>query len=77
MEIILWALGTGAVTGAAWVGILLLNRRRTMTSDRDRQVADLARRVRELEGVDRRLTEAEDRLDFAERLAARKRDPQP
>ena len=77
MEVILWALGTGAVTGAAWMAIVLLGRRHKATSERDRLVADLERRVQELEGVDRRLTEAEDRLDFAERLAARKRDPQP
>jgi hypothetical protein len=76
MEVILWALGTGAVTGAAWVAIVLLGRRHRAAGDREQLVEHLQRRVEELEGVDRRLREAEERMDFTERAVARKHDPQ-
>lgn len=39
------------------------------------RVADLEARLAELEGVEGRVAELEERLDFAERLLARKDDP--
>lgn len=65
---ILWALLTGAITGGVGVGIVLLQRIRRISEQQPAELEDLRRRLDELEGVDRRLAEVEDRLEFTERL---------
>ncbi len=57
MNIVIWALATGGITGAVWVAIVLIQRQRRI--DRGRRGLDDA--------------ELEARLDFAERLLAQKR----
>jgi hypothetical protein len=71
-NVIVWALLTGLVTGGAWVGIVLGRQRRRLGRFDYREIEDLRRRVAELErGVGDRLSAAEERLDFVERLLPR------
>ncbi|HEX5818340.1 MAG TPA: hypothetical protein VFY20_05665 [Gemmatimonadales bacterium] len=66
-EIIIWALLTGGVTGAVWIGILALHRHERML-ERQRQLTEhLQQRLDALEQVEGRLLEAEERLDYTER----------
>jgi hypothetical protein len=80
---IIWALLTGLVTGGAWVGVVLLQRQRRLKLDQTGLRAELERRLDQLEGVDQRLAELEERLDFTERVLAKERQaarlgrPQP
>ena len=71
---IIWALLTGAVSGGAWVGIVLLRRQHRLSSHQLQLVEDVERRLDELADVGNRLAEVEERLDFAERLLARERE---
>lgn len=64
----LWALATGAVTGGAWVAIVLLRRQRGDADAAPRELAEMRARLEELEQGQARLAEVEQRLDFAERL---------
>ena len=73
--ILAWALLTGAVTGGVWVGIVLIRRFRMISERQPAELEDMRRRLDELEGVDRRLAEVEERLEFAERLLARQQEP--
>ena len=73
---IVWALITGIVTGGVWVGIVLLRRQHRLSEQQAALFADMQRRVDELENVDQRLAEVEERLDFAERLLTTQRDAQ-
>jgi hypothetical protein len=74
LETIVWALLTGGVTGGVWVGIVLTSRRRRAAAERAALLDEVQQRVDELAYVDRRLAEAEERLDFTERLLADRRD---
>ncbi len=71
---ILWALLTGMVSGAVGAGILLLRRQRPLIGRQSRQLAELNRRLDDLDAVERRLVEVEERLQFAERLLATHRE---
>ena len=74
LQVLLWALLTGGVTGATWVGILAMQRHERMLR-RQRQLTDeLLQRVAALEGVEPRLLEAEERLDFTERRLVEERE---
>ena len=73
---VVWALLTGAITGGAWVGIVLLRRQHRLASRHLRLVEDVERRLDELADVGNRLAEVEERLDFAERLLALEREGQ-
>jgi hypothetical protein len=73
-ETVVWALLTGGVTGGVWVGIVLTSRRRRAAAERAALLDEVHQRVDELAYVDRRLAEAEERLDFTERLLAERRD---
>jgi hypothetical protein len=68
-NVVLWALSTGFVTGAVWVGIVLLRRRAGALDDAtlDRARARLDRLDR-LEDVRGRVSRAEERVDYAERV---------
>jgi flagellar motility protein MotE (MotC chaperone) len=72
MQIVLWALLTGGITGAVWVGIVMYQRQRRIDHGR-RDLDEMDTRLDELEGAERRVAELEERLDFAERLLTQKR----
>lgn len=72
-QIVIWALLTGGITGAVWVGIVLLKRQRRIARLDPEQLDRMQQRVDELEDVGQRLVEAEERLDFAERLLQQQR----
>jgi predicted nuclease with TOPRIM domain len=73
-NIIIWALLTGAVTGGVGVAIVLLQRRFRLSSRQSNLIEETERRLDELSDVGTRVTEMEDRLDFAERMLARQRE---
>lgn len=74
---ILWALTTGFITGGVWVGIVLLRRQRRLSPPQPQQrLEEVENRLSELEGIDRRMSEVEERLDFAERLLTKEREEQ-
>jgi hypothetical protein len=66
-ESIVWALLTGGVTGAAWIGILALQRHERMLQRQRLLTEELQQRLEALEQVEGRLLEAEERLDYTER----------
>ena len=68
--IVVWALATGAITGAIWVGTLLVSHLRKQALQQPILLAQLEDRLDRLEQVEKRLAEVEGRLEFAERLLA-------
>ena len=70
-----WALSTGLVTGAAWVGIVLLRRQYRLAARQPRLLEDVAQRLEQLDAVEKRLAEVEGRLEFAERMLAADHHP--
>ena len=66
--VVIWALLTGTISGGVWAGIVLLSRQRRLTERQDAIRLSLERRLDELEGVEARLAELEERVDFAERV---------
>ena len=72
-QVVLWALLTGGITGAVWVAIVMFRRERRI--DEERAGVDmLDARLQRLEDSDQRVAELEERLDFAERLLAARRE---
>jgi hypothetical protein len=67
LQIVLWALATGGITGAVWVGIVLMGRQKRLASEHRELLEDRQRTLDALEAVQRQVMELEDRLDFAER----------
>lgn len=67
-NVILWAIGTGLVSGGVWAGIVLSTRLQRLSAENRELLEDRQRYLDELEIVQRRVVELEDRLDFAERL---------
>jgi Tfp pilus assembly protein PilO len=78
-QVLIWALLTGGITGATWIGILALQRHEKMLERQRKLTDELQQRLAALEQVEGRLLEAEERLDFTERSlvrdAARQRLP--
>lgn len=68
--VVAWALATGAITGAIWVGTLLVSHLRKQAVQQPILLAQLEDRLQRLETVEKRLAEVEGRLEFAERLLA-------
>lgn len=75
--------GDASVTGILAASVLLLSWRRhralkreDRTPDSPERLEELEYRVTELESVQQRVLELEERLDFAERLLARQREPE-
>ena len=66
--VVAWALGTGALTGAVWMGILLVGHLRRLGREQLHLVDQLESRLQQLDAVERRLAEVEGRLEFAERV---------
>jgi hypothetical protein len=73
-NIVIWALLTGAVTGGVGLAIVLLQRRFRFSRRQADLLEETERRLDELADVGTRVSEIEDRLDFAERTLARQRD---
>lgn len=70
---------TGIVVGVAGAGIRWLwqlTDRRAVSTSAKAELEELRARVSELEAERGHLAELEERLDFAERLAAQQRDPE-
>jgi hypothetical protein len=72
MQIVLWALFTGGITGAVWVAIVMFGRQKRIESER-RGLDEVNQRLDDLDAAEQRVAELEERLDFAERLLAQKR----
>ena len=68
--VVAWALATGAITGAIWVGTLLVSHLRKQAVQQPILLAQLEDRLERLEQVEKRLADVEDRLEFAERRLA-------
>jgi hypothetical protein len=66
-HIVLWALLTGGITGGAWVGIVLLRRQRRLTGEQWRLLEATRAQLDVMAETQARLSEAESRLDDAER----------
>lgn len=76
MQVVLWALGTGFVTGAVWFAILFFRRHPTDASEPPVLPAQQAESLA-LESMTRRLLEVEERLDATEHLLKRQKVEQP
>ncbi len=71
-----WAMLTGGITGAVWVGIVMIQRQQRAAARRH-QLVDAYHEGADYAGqVDGRLAEMEERLDFAERLLTQRRAPE-
>ena len=68
MEVVLWALLTGGITGGIWTAIVLKGRQRRLAEDYEALLDENAAHVAELERVGHKLAELEERIDSAERL---------
>ena len=68
LNILVWALLTGIVTGGTWVAIVLRRQQRLLSERQQALMEDTNRRLAELDQTYQRLAEVEERLDFAERL---------
>jgi hypothetical protein len=71
LQIVLWALGTGFVTGAVWFAILFFRRHPTGPSEPEVLPPSQPADAMALESVTRRLAELEERLDATEYLLKR------
>jgi hypothetical protein len=72
-QVVLWALLTGAITGAVWVAIVMFQRQHRIDAGRA-DLDEVDARLQQLEGSEQRVAELEERLDFAERLLATHRE---
>lgn len=68
--VVMWALATGAITGAIWIGTILTGHLRKLAKEQLFVLAELEDRLERLEQLERRLGEVDGRLEFAERLLA-------
>lgn len=79
-----WAVGVGVICVAFFGGVTMMVRllpesvkntkRRLAEAQGAERLEELERRMAELEGGQQRVAEIEERLDFAERLLAKRRD---
>ena len=72
MNVILWALATGLITGAVFATIILVGSRRREGELR----AALEARDDELQGAREQMAELEDRIQFTERLLTQQKQDQ-
>jgi hypothetical protein len=77
LQVLLWALGTGFVTGAVWFAILFFRRHQTASSRAPILPASHPTDANRLEDVTRRLSELEERVDANEYLLKREKVAQP
>ena len=77
LQIVLWALGTGFVTGAVWFAIVFFRRHHTAPSEPPVLPGSHQTDANRLEDVTRRLLELEERVDANEYLRKRDKVAQP
>ena len=77
LQVVLWALGTGFVTGAVWFGIVFFRRHPTPLSQAPILPPSHETDAQRLEDVTRRLLELEERVDANEYLRNREKVAQP
>ena len=68
IQLFAWALMNGLIVVATWGGIVLWNRQKRAEREQERLEDDITRRQDELDLVNQRLAELEQRLDLSERL---------
>jgi hypothetical protein len=68
--VVVWALATGAISGAVWIGTVLVSHLRKLAREQLFLLARLEDRLERLDHVEVRLAEVEGRLEFAERMLA-------
>lgn len=73
LQVLLWALGTGFITGAVWFGILFFRRQSTAQIEAKTEPAERL----SLDDMSRRLLEMEERLDATEQRLLREKVQQP
>lgn len=74
--LVVWALATGAITGAVWAGIVLVSHLRRLAREQLFLSAQLEERLDQLDRVERHLADVETRLEFAERMLAAPAPPE-
>lgn len=76
LRLVVWALATGFVTGAAWFAIVLFRRHPTHAGEPQPRILPESQpaETMTLEDVTRRLLELEERLDATEHLLKRERE---
>jgi hypothetical protein len=72
LQIVLWALGTGFVTGAVWFAILFFRRHPTNAAPRSLPQSQPSELLKP-EDMSRRILELEERLDATEHVLMRKK----
>lgn len=73
-NLVVWALLNGLVTGAVWIGIVLLRRQRREVVALLDHLAEVRRGVEDSEYLADRIAQLEERLDVTERLLATGRE---
>lgn len=68
VNVVVWALLTGMISGGVWVAIALREQKQRIAELQLRLLDRMEARVDGLDLIDRRLAEMEERLDFAERV---------
>lgn len=68
--LVAWALATGAITGAVWVGTILVSHLRRLAKEQLFLSAQLEERLQQLDRVEHQLADVAGRLEFAERMLA-------
>jgi hypothetical protein len=76
-QVLLWALGTGFITGAVWFAIVFFRRHPTQANEPPVLPAPEQGESLSVEHLTRRLLEVEERLDATEQLLKRERIEQP
>jgi hypothetical protein len=77
LQVLLWALGTGFVTGAVWFGIIFFRRHPSRARELPRPPESLPGESITPEHMARRLLELEERLDATEQLLKREKIKEP
>ena len=77
IQLFAWALMNGLIVVVTWGGIVLWNRQKRAEREQERLEDDISRRQEELDLVNQRLAELEQRLDLSARLLAQRADSLP
>ena len=77
LQVVLWALGTGFVTGAVWFAILFFRRQPRRAGDPPALPQSSQAESITPEHMTRRLLELEERLDATEQILKREQVAQP
>jgi type VI protein secretion system component VasK len=77
IQLFAWVLMNGLIVVATGGGIVLWNRQKRAERQQERLEDDIFRRQEELERVNQRVAELEQRLDLSERLLKSERQPVP